>query len=146
MKNLFNNTDKQEVINRLNALTPASKPNWGKMDVAQMLKHCTLPLKLALTNPKPKRKFLGYILGPIIKNPVIGPKPFAKNSFTPPEFRVETAEDYSTQKEKLLGLLNNFNKSNITDAVHPFFGKLTHDEWGESQFKHLDHHLVQFGV
>jgi hypothetical protein len=30
--------------------------------------------------------------------------------------------------------------------VHPFFGRLSGDEWGRLIYKHLDHHLRQFGV
>jgi hypothetical protein len=29
---------------------------------------------------------------------------------------------------------------------HPFFGPMTAEEWGIISYKHLDHHLKQFGV
>ena len=146
MKNLFNNADKQEIISRINKLTPAAQGQWGQMNVAQMLKHCTKPLELAFTNPKPPRVFIGRIIGPMLKNAVFGPKPFKKGTFTPKEFKIETQEDFETQKENLLGLIDKFNPENITDKVHPFFGKTSDKEWGEGQYKHLDHHLTQFGV
>ncbi|MFD1127776.1 DUF1569 domain-containing protein [Paenibacillus provencensis] len=28
---------------------------------------------------------------------------------------------------------------------HPFFGKLTSEEWSIGLYKHLDHHLKEFG-
>ncbi len=146
MRNLFNPTDKQELLNKINSLTPNTQGQWGKMSVAQMLKHCTFPLQLALTNPKPPRQFIGRILGPLAKETVIGAKPFKRNSFTPKGFKVETEENFNIQKENLLSLINRFIPENVTDKVHPFFGSLSEEEWGQSQYKHLDHHLTQFGV
>jgi hypothetical protein len=146
MNNLFNKTVRDEVINRFNKITPETKGQWGVMSSAQMLAHCSLPLELVLTNPKPPRVFLGRIMGPMIKNAVIGPKPFKKNGYTPPMLKITEPQDFNTQKEKVLGLLNRFTPENLTDKVHPFFGKMTEDEWGQSQYKHLNHHLTQFGV
>jgi hypothetical protein len=146
MKNLFNPNDKEEIIQRIQKLTESTQPQWGKMSVAQMLKHCTLPLGVAMTNPKPPRGLFAKIFGGMIKGPVIGPKPFKKNGFTPKEFKVESKEIFNEQKTKLVGMLEKFSPAAVTDKVHPFFGLMTDAEWGQSQYKHLDHHLVQFGV
>lgn len=146
MKNLFNRSHKQEILDRINKLTASTQRQWGKMDVAQMLKHCAKPLELALTNPKPPRVFIGRILGPMFKNAVMGPKPFKKGSFTPPEFKIETHENFEEQKNKLIDMINLFTPQNVSDPVHPFFGRMAENEWGEGQYKHLDHHLTQFGV
>jgi hypothetical protein len=146
LKNLFNPADKKEIITRINSLSVNTKPQWGKMTVAQMLKHNTLPIQMALTNPKPKRDLMAKILGPLIKGSVIGPKPFKKNSFTPKEFKVDSQEVFDTQKNALLELINRFTPDHVSDKNHPFFGPMTDAEWGQGQYKHLDHHLVQFGV
>jgi hypothetical protein len=146
MKDLFNTADKQEIIQRVNALNVNSKPQWGKMTVAQMFKHNTLPMVVALTNPKPKRNLMAKIMGPMIKGAVIGPKPFKKNGFTPKEFKVDTQQDFDTQKANLLDMINRFTPANVSDKSHPFFGLMTDTEWGQGQYKHLDHHLTQFGV
>jgi hypothetical protein len=146
MKNLFNPADKTEIINRFNTLNASSKPQWGTMTVAQMFKHSTMPLHVALTNPKPKRTLMSKIFGPMIKTAVIGPKPFKKNGYTPKEFKIDTQEVFDTQKADLLNLINKFTPANVSDKNHPFFGLLTDEEWGQSQYKHLDHHLVQFGA
>ncbi|HXC05078.1 MAG TPA: hypothetical protein VNZ86_10035 [Bacteroidia bacterium] len=92
MKNLFNKQDKEEILQRIGKLTEATQPQWGKMSVGQMLKHCTLPLGMAMTNPKPKRSLMGKLMGGMFKGPVIGPTPFKKNGYTPKELKVETAE------------------------------------------------------
>jgi hypothetical protein len=146
MKNLFDPAVKLEISNRIQALNINSKGQWGKMTVAQMLKHLSIPMNMALTNPKPKRGLMAKIMGPLFKGPVIGPKPFKKNGYTPPELKVDTEEEFNIQKARLTEMLGSFNRANVSDQVHPFFGYLSHDEWGQSQYKHLDHHLAQFGV
>lgn len=146
MKNLFDDSSRQEIIDRINKLTPESKPLWGKMNVSQMLHHNTLPMELALQNPKPPRQFMGRIFGGMVKKKILSPEPFKKNGFTPKEFKVVNEFDFNQQKEKLLSLINKFERGSITDTVHPFFGNMTEDNYGELQFKHLDHHLQQFGV
>jgi hypothetical protein len=146
MKNLFDKQVKDEVLTRFAALSASSQPVWGKMTVAQMFKHCSLTMEVALTNPKPKRPLMHKILSPLIKGAVIGPKPFKKNGFTPKEFKVDTQEVFDAQKASLLAMMGRFTPANVSDKNHPFFGILTDQEWGQSQYKHLDHHLVQYGV
>jgi len=146
MKNLFDAANKQEIVDRINKLTPESQAQWGKMNVSQMFAHNVLPMELALTNPKPPRQLMGRIFGGLVRNKVIGPEPFKKNGFTPKEFKVEDEKKFYEEQKKLLGMVEVFTRENITDTVHPFFGKMTQDEWGELQYKHLDHHLQQFGV
>lgn len=146
MKNLFENSSRQEIIDRINKLTPQSIPLWGKMSVAQMLAHTILPLELALTNPKPPRQFLGKILGGIVKIVLLSKGPFKKNAPVPKAFKIDTPQDFDLQRERLITTINRFQKGSITDFVHPFVGKMTEDEWGWLQYKHLNHHLEQFGV
>ena len=40
----------------------------------------------------------------------------------------------------------NTDKSELVSRPHPFFGKMTAEEWGMLGYKHLDHHLKQFDV
>lgn len=146
MKNLFDDLPRQEIIDRINKLTSDSKAQWGKMNVSQMLHHNVLPMELALQNPKPPRVFMGKLFGGMVKKKILSPEPFKKNGFTPKEFKVVDEFDFNQQKENLLSIINKFQRGSITDTVHPFFGKMTEDNYGELQYKHLDHHLQQFGV
>ncbi len=146
MKNLFDPAAKEEIIKRISSLTSNTTPQWGKMTVAQMLKHNTMPLEMALSNPKPKRGLLGKLFGPMIKNAVVGQTPFKKNGFTPKQFKIDTQEVFDIQKARLLDQVKRFTPANVSDKTHPMFGPLTDAEWGQSQYKHLDHHLTQFGV
>ena len=78
MKNLLNASDRQAIVSRIARLTHTTKGLWGTMSVAQMLTHCQRPIELALTRPKPGRKLLGYILGPMASKNVFGPKPYKR--------------------------------------------------------------------
>ncbi len=40
MQNIFDRAACDALIGRINRLTTASKPVWGKMNAAQMLAHC----------------------------------------------------------------------------------------------------------
>lgn len=147
MKNLLNNADRQEVLERINKLSPAAQAQWGQMDVGQMLAHCQRPLELALKNPKPGRSLMGRIFGPMAKEGVFGATPFKKNGFTPPEFKINTAEDFDANKAKLLALIERFAAEMPgVSLVHPFFGPMPLNQWGEGMYKHLDYHLGQFGA
>src|SRR5215471_18301470 len=47
MKNLFEPRTVQEVMPRIEQLKPISQRRWGKMDVAQMMAHCSAALDMA---------------------------------------------------------------------------------------------------
>ena len=46
MKNIFTPEGTNEVINRINLLTPTAQPYWGKMSVSKMLAHCNVTYEL----------------------------------------------------------------------------------------------------
>ena len=149
MKSLFNAPDNQEVIDRINALSPASKPLWGKMHVAQMLAHAQQPLKVALGELKLKRGLMGFFFGKMAKRKLLADAEMKKNMPTAKEFLIRTDVIFAEEKKKLIALVQRFYQggpNGLTQEDHPFFGKLTTEEWDQLQYKHLDHHLKQFGV
>lgn len=150
MKSLFNSSDNQEIIARLNTLTNVSQGLWGKMNVAQMLAHCQEPLLVAFGEKELKRGFIALLFGGFMKNQLTrGEKPFSKNLPTDKTFIVVDSREFEIEKRKLITLVNRFfvsGNQGITKKDHPFFGKMTPQEWDTIQWKHLDHHLRQFGV
>ncbi len=149
MKNLFDRETYNEVIERINSLQPQSIRQWGKMNVAQMLAHCNFAMEVALDKKSAKRVFAGRILSPFIKSFFINEKPFSKNSPTGKEFIVADQKDLDAEKERLKETVTLFfegGANNCTSKPHAFFGKLTPEEWARGMYKHLDHHLRQFGV
>lgn len=148
MKSLFQPSDRDEVLGRIAALQPECAREWGKMDPAQMLCHCALALETATGDRPMKQKLLGKILMPFIRSTVLGERPFGKNGPTDPTFVVSEARDFGRERARLIDLINRFVERGETAAAketHAFFGKMTGREWGELMYKHLDHHLRQFG-
>lgn len=149
MNFLFDERESSDIISRINKLTPDSRPHWGKMNVAQMLAHCQVPLLVALGRHTMKRSLVGFLFGKLAKKTVVGDKPFKRNLPTAPSFIVRDEKSFEAEKAKLVTLVQEFTKggvSGLTKDPHPFFGVMTPEEWNKSQWKHLDHHLQQFGV
>jgi hypothetical protein len=150
MKNLFDPTVVDEVKGRLAKLTPASQRQWGKMSAAQMVTHCAIGVEWAVGDKNPPRMLIGRILAPLIKSKALGnDEPMRKNTPTSPDLIVRDEPDLAAGRERLFGLIDRFaagGAAGCTTHPHAFFGKLTPDEWAELMYKHLDHHLRQFGV
>ena len=149
MESLIDKTNSKAIIDRINRLTPESKAQWGKMDVSQMLAHAQVALHVASGKVKLKQGLIGMLFGKIAKKQLMKPEPFKKNLPTAPEFIVKTKPDFEAEKEKLINLVKGFSQNGhggITKESHPFFGKMTVEEWDILQCKHLDHHLREFGV
>ena len=150
MQSLFNQDTQDEIFNRINNLNESSQPNWGKMTVDQMFKHCQLPLEVANgkleldTNIGFFKKLIFKAFKPFMYND----KPWKKNLDTPRQFRVTDKQVFVTEKEKLKTVISDFaSRKNETNwPPHPLFGKFSTEQWGKMQYKHLDHHLTQFGV
>ena len=148
VKSLFDKAAYEEIIQRLNKLHSNSPRHWGKMNAAQMLAHCKEAYKVPLTS-KPLKKHPLSIIGWMFRSQLYNNKPYRQNLPTAPNFIVKDERDFEKEKEELLSIVKAFHErgaNGIGDKVHPMFGKLTADQWGRSMWKHLDHHLRQFGV
>ena len=151
MKNLFEQSTFEETLNRVNKLSSTTKNEWGKMNVAQMLAHASTPLEYAIGDKKGKQSFMGMIFKPFAKNVFFEEKPYKQNLPTAPEFKINPTDEkeFNAEKQKLVSLLNRFNKEGKSVAgnhEHLFLGKISADEWARTMYKHLDHHLRQFGA
>jgi len=150
MQTLFDQKAHQEVLRRLEQLTEDATPNWGKMNVSQMVKHCQMPLlvatgKMELTeNVGVLKKLVLKIYKPIMYND----KRWPESVTTPKDFLVTGTYDFENERAQLIVIINDFHDKayNMHWPHHPYFGKFSTDQWGKMQFKHLDHHLRQFGV
>ena len=146
VKNLFDANVKNEITSRINTLSPQSQSQWGKMNVAQMLAHCQMPLGVAIGKYKLKSNFFLRLIGPLFKKQLFNDQPFKKNLPTDKSFIVANPQDVEKEKQLLIDMVNNFSETSMSGEPHPFFGKLTKEEWSKGTWKHLDHHLTQFGA
>ena len=149
MNSLFNPADRDALARRFADLEAGAQRHWGKMDPAQMLKHCSLALGDPLGDRLVKQFFLGKVITPFIRSQVFGDKPFRRNSPTDPIYVVADFQDFETERTRLATLIDRVvqrGAAKTEGRVHPFFGRLSGDQWGRLIYKHFDHHLRQFGV
>lgn len=149
MNNLFDATDVTAVISRIDKLTPATPRLWGKMTAPQMMAHCSAALRVANDEVHLPRMFIGHILAPFIRKNFYNEAPFPKNTPTDKSFVISDERDFENEKQRLKEQVNKFYKggeASVTKHPHTFFGPLTPQQWSIGMYKHLDHHLRQFGV
>lgn len=150
MKNIFDKAVTDEVIERINNLSVNSRAKWGKMSVEQMLAHCSVSYDLCYDESRPKATGLKKVLLKLfVKGVVVGEKPYKKNSRTAPDFIIADEKEFENEKQKLISYLEktqNLGASHFEGKESNSFGHLTSKEWNNMFYKHLDHHLNQFGV
>jgi hypothetical protein len=151
MKNIFLQQDTDEIIARINQLSPASQPLWGKMNVAQMLAHCNVTYAYTYEPEKFKKPgfFLRLILRTMVRKYVTSPEPYKQNGRTSPDFIITDERQFETEKQKLIQNINKtqqLGESHFEGLENFSFGKMSAKEWNTMFAKHLDHHLRQFGV
>lgn len=150
MKTIFDNSVREELIQRINSLTEVSKPVWGKMDVFQMAKHNTIwnEWVLGKENVVYKQDFIGKIFGKMaLKSNTKDNRPMSKNMPAGKAFTVkETVGDLASLKRIWAGQIKLYENYSNDKFVHDFFGKMTKEQIGVFVFKHNDHHLRQFNV
>ncbi|HEY5773244.1 MAG TPA: DUF1569 domain-containing protein [Chitinophagaceae bacterium] len=147
VKNLFDPSVKQEILDRINKLTSQTQRQWGKMNVSQMLAHVQMPIRIAFGTHQPKGSFLLRLIGPLFKSKLWDENPYKRSLPTDPTFIMTNSEkEFENEKSALLELIDIFSEERLVSEKHPVFGKLTKDNWSKATWKHLDHHLKQFGV
>lgn len=150
LKNIFDKAVADEILNRMDKLTPSTQPLWGTMSVDKMLAHCNVSYEMAFENIHTKpNAIMKFILKMMVKNTVVNEVPYKKNSSTAPAFVIKDEKNFETEKARLKGYIT---KTQELGAGHfegkesHSFGPLTSTEWNNMFYKHLDHHLGQFGV
>ena len=150
MKSLFEPAAYDEVVRRVDTIQPDSPRQWGKMTAGQMLEHTARALEVATGRKPSEQAFIGKMIGWMFWKNFVGEKPFGKNAPTGPEFIVTGMEpDFHRTQERLKTLLREFHalgEQGCDGHIHGFFGRMTGAEWGVTQYKHMDHHLRQFGA
>jgi hypothetical protein len=151
IKDLFDATVANQVKARLAQLEPQSERRWGKMSAAQMLAHCSVSLQWAVGEVVPEKGALpARLIGRLVKPVVLrNEEPMRRNSPTVPSLLVANERDFAKERDLLSGLIDQFalgGAGGCTSNPHSFFGRMTPEEWAILIYKHLDHHLRQFGV
>ena len=148
MKNIFNESDYSEIKGRIQKLSNVNERLWGEMNLEQMLVHCTTQLKLSLGEVSAEQQGPSFMRSKLGKWILFSNIPWPRNVGTPNEMNAGLLSSKPTDVEnEKITLLSYIEKARQEEQLkkHPFFGELNRKEWGRLIFKHLDHHLKQFG-
>ena len=148
-KSLFDKVTADKIIDRVNRLQPDNRALWGKMNATEMLLHANLCNKEIFQPVRPAKKttlkqymlrLLALYIAPNFKKGIKG------------DAKKETVgkideKEFAQQRETFIELINCFptHRGELT-LPHIAFGNISTKEWGIAAYKHMDHHLRQFGV
>jgi len=149
MKSILTKEGLNEILMRLETLSSDRIPEWGTMNPAQMLSHCTVSIKLAFNEIEPEYNEKYLSIGKMVRSKLFDTDVFMKNVPTTKEFLDTDDVDFEKNKRIFIEYLKRFNGTGIefeATGKHPYFGRLDMDEWGKLIYKHTNHHFVQFNV
>ncbi len=145
MKTVFDKAIRDQLIARIGALSEQSTAQWGKMNVYQMMRHCTLWEEMALGKKQYKRAFIGRLFGKLaLRGLMKDDSPLTRSTPTLPELRITGDGDVAAEKAKWISLIGEYERCPDAGIIHPFFGKMSREQIGYIAYKHIDHHLRQF--
>jgi Protein of unknown function (DUF1569) len=144
---LWDEKDRRAILGRIERLTPDATPRWGRMDASCMVVHVTDALRMA-TGELRCTASSGPLTLPIVKHLVMFYLPWPKGVPTAPELLVRRPDRWPYEIAALRAAIEEFVTKSQGGAWprHPRFGHLTGPEWGRFMYRHLNHHLTQFGL
>jgi len=150
MKNVFDRAVANELIQRINSLNSESRPQWGKMTVGQAMAHCNVTYELVYDNSHTKPNgMVRFMLKLFVKAGVVNAKAYQKNIRTAPYFLVKEDKDFQKEQKRLIDYIDRtqeLGEGYFDGKESHSFGALSFQEWNNMFYKHIDHHLNQFGV
>lgn len=148
-RTLFEPVDRAEVRRRIGGIPADRRPLWGRMDAPRMVVHCTDALRMATGDVPIAILPIGRVLGLFGIGRLLARRmPFPKGAPTHPTLVARRATAYGDELERFDAALEAFaaRAPNAQWAPHPLFGPLDAATWGVLAWRHLDHHLRQFGA
>jgi hypothetical protein len=150
MKNLFEPGRAAELTERIERLRPDSPRQWGKMTPPQAMAHCAVAMEWAVGDTRAPRMMIGRVIGGFVKGMAVrNDDPMKRNAPTSPDLRITDERELAIERERLIRLIERFSAAGpagCTTYPHSFFGPMSPDEWAVLMYKHVDHHLRQFGA
>lgn len=147
---VWQNDTVSQLCARISSIAVDTKPLWGKMNAAQMMAHCCIPYEQALginTNKPPLMMRLALRM--FFKKTLTNQVPYKQNLPTAPAFIMPVDSVFLENQERLLQRVREFaalGRDAFEGREQMSLGPLTAAEWNNLIYKHIDHHLRQFGV
>jgi uncharacterized protein DUF1569 len=146
MPSLRDPNTRNTLIQRLQRLTPSTRPKWGKFDAPHMVCHLNDAMAVSLgelsTTSMNKKAFQCFPL----KHLVIYVVPFPKGAQAPPDMLSSVPDAFDADLKQLFDRMERIAAApDAPGPEHPLFGPLSNEEWNVLHWKHIEHHLKQFG-
>jgi hypothetical protein len=146
MPTLRNEADRKGLVERLGKVRPETKAQWGSFDAPQMMCHLSSALdeglgslEIPASGPWALRHFP-------MKQLVVYVVPMPKGAKAPRELLTRAPGDFEADRRGVLERMERVAaRPKGMGSKHFLFGALTNDQWNALSWKHIDHHLRQFG-
>jgi hypothetical protein len=149
LRSLRQSDGREAILNRLATLTPGHARQWGRMEPAQLLPHLAGGLRMALGERKVETPPPAGIRAAALRYLAIHCLPWPKGKIESPPGAFSTpSAGWERDRAIVVELIQRFAATapEKLGDVHPTFGRMTPRDWDVLQYRHLDHHLRQFGV
>lgn len=150
MKVLFDPDVRATLEARVRALGPDSQRKWGKMSPHQAICHLSDAFRFALGEKAAAART--NVFSPMMRVVALYlPLQWPHGVKTMPEVEQGIGgtppADFERDKAELLALIERFcaNRDQERWPDHPMFGRMSTQDWSSWGYRHLDHHLRQFG-
>ena len=153
MKNLFDPILVEDTKKRILQLRPESERQWGSMAAAETLAHCTSGVEMAMgvieteaITISRQHDWRAYQAVGLSRRQADAPQLALIAGAVPNE---PSRCDFEGERSRLIASIESFARqgaAGCTCRPHPFFGPLTPQQWAILMYKHIDHHLRQFGA
>ena len=150
LPNLFTKEVSADLVQRINNLNAQTERKWGTMSVAQMLAHCNVTYEMVYEDKHPKpNAIVKFMLKILVKPKVVNETAYGQNGRTAPQFIIKEDKNFEVEKNRLIQFINKtqeLGEKEFDNKASHSFGILNKTEWNNMFYKHLNHHLSQFGV
>ena len=150
MKNLFEPTTKEQILSRIDKLTPNAMARWGKMNVNQGMRHMAMAFDIATGKLDPTPAAVPPMPKWLLKFFLLNAKPPKERAETFKEMNTVAnginPTDFEAERNNLKKAIEMFSTATSLIPENKLAGKFSKDNWGKLNYNHTDHHLRQFGV
>ncbi len=146
-RSIFDPAARHALLARLDRVAPDTQPRWGTLTAPRMVSHLLDAVRMALGDVVISRR-KSFLANPIVRYLIIHVVPFPKGAPTAPRLLARAPESWAEDVAALKAVVERAAANETAGAwqPHPAFGAISTRDWGVLIYKHVEHHLTQFGA
>lgn len=143
---IFDNAVRQQLLARLEQLSPTAAPRWGRMTAPQMVSHLIESYRFGAGELTLPLWFVPF--RPLVRWLALYVIPFPKGAPAAPQLLARIPDQWESDLAALRERIAGFTPpaGGASRPPHPIFGVMSDADLGVLAYKHTDHHFRQFGV